>query len=191
MRVRGKGRETDTLRRSKQGWDFPLLTLWSEGGGEIRPTLLYPRIVLPTLPTARTGMHGSLLQKSCMGETQPRAKCHYFRKASEITRDIVRTAVKPPTMSVSVGYSRPCCGQSRGWWKGPNHVCLADFRHAYQAFNTDLWWQSIQNCWIQKADWWQTETWFTPSSHNRECYSKKKKKKSIRGCASLWLLRRW
>lgn len=46
--IEGKGREVDMLRESKQVWDFPPLTLWSEDGGEIILILLHPHIELPT-----------------------------------------------------------------------------------------------------------------------------------------------
>lgn len=69
--IEGKGREMDMLRESQQVWDFPLLTLWSEDGGEFILTLLHPHIELPTPLLFK--MERMILQKTYMGEMKPQA----------------------------------------------------------------------------------------------------------------------
>lgn len=124
-------------RQSKHEWGFWLLPLWSEISADLRTTLLSRSIEL-LVPCHWSKCYSQFHKRAQRQRRNQRTrcwfpfKCHYFCTANEIGT-LWEQPSKPLTMSVWVGYWRPCCGQSRS--RRQKATCVVLILDTLQIYN--------------------------------------------------------
>lgn len=115
----------DTQRKSHHE---RLLTLWSEISADIRTTPLSRSIEL-LAPYHCSKRYSRFYKRAKRQRRSHRTRCWFpFKCHCFCTANVIGTLweqpSKPTTMSVSVGYRRPCCGQSGSWRQKATCVAL-------------------------------------------------------------------